>query len=1184
MTAASEPLVVSEDGHTTASFTAVLATEPLSAVSVTFLSRFGGLAFNPASVSFDYTNFDVPATVSVSGVDDFVDQGFSHSDSVFAIAASADSLEECLEADRPACGQAAKYANFSAPQGLGHSTGGDISLNATVMDNDEAGLLLSDLAVNSTYDNFGDPLHPGKYTIRLASKPTSVVTIDIGGLGPFANATPHFFSIEPEAWNTPVPIFINAGAPSRNRPICSNGKRFCSEITGRIQNLTHDIASTDPVYKALALTETARVYISVVYDATDPPQVVSTSFTNLLNSITIAFDMQARRKQTAVSNGGSSSFECANVLALTGAEVSHYFGAGAYCTFSAPSVLKVTFGTAASVAPSDKFALRPLAISSAAVGASLRTLNERFVVGLPARPTAPTIVLAASSTAVGICDDLVVDGSSSYGSGGRDMTYHWSVVAENELDVKNISSVLEMANTANGNKGAHSASVHSSSMVQGSRFTVTLKVTNFLGLFDAKSVTVTKLGVPAPVLSIQGENPRFATHSGTLQLMATASLPEMSCVGMDLSNAKMGFTWHETTGHFGGPLAQTSKNPRILVLLPGTLQVGLAYDFRVVGRMTDTPWLNNSASVTVLVESQPVEARISGGAYRQIGRDLDFDLDGSSSYDPDDDPVQFSFFWSCKVASSDADCSGLISFANFSRPTLKVPSATLPVGYYLFSLFAAKGPRNDTALATVEITAGAPPVINVASLTSAKYNPSSYVSISATVTSGLSFSTLWNAVDSDVRAPFQVNGAAALTVSNKLSCVVKLSALTPGTTYTFSLAVWRFSKVRLLYLSHSPVGEAREKNVMSQSTLAPLLMCPFLLFFTFFSLRIKKATNSDGESSYSTLSLAINEIPSSGSVVVHPSKGFALDTAFAYNALNWVDEDLPLIYRFGKVPVNRDGSLDTSMATPFGDSRPSAALSGVTLSAGSNHTNYTVGCFAEVIDSLGSVGYAQTTIRVLIKPLSVGALRNISEAKALAALESNDADAAKQILGATLDSMSSVITENPLSGRRRQLLAEDSGTSGLLSSVLANLWATYEITPVTQPDVSSLLGTLVGIVDEPGLCTDQVTAGSFNFLNTVSRPNMPRDSVNVKKASLFLRASLKYLTVDHVWNNYLSFRQVLWVSYLGQVGVSESAVSHVASAFSFMIETPLFTTPDPKSLANAANVTLSLALASANQL
>jgi hypothetical protein len=107
-------------GVNTSSFTVALKAEPLSTVTVTFSSRFGGLAFIPASVAFDYTNFATAVTVAVSAVDDLVDQGFSYRDSVLALVASADSLSECLEADPPACGQAAKYADYSTRSGPEH--------------------------------------------------------------------------------------------------------------------------------------------------------------------------------------------------------------------------------------------------------------------------------------------------------------------------------------------------------------------------------------------------------------------------------------------------------------------------------------------------------------------------------------------------------------------------------------------------------------------------------------------------------------------------------------------------------------------------------------------------------------------------------------------------------------------------------------------------------------------------------------------------------------------------------------------------------------------------------------------------------------------------------------------------------------------------------------------------------
>jgi hypothetical protein len=149
---------------------------------------------------------------------------------------------------------------------------------------------------------------------------------------------------------------------------------------------------------------------------------------------------------------------------------------------------------------------------------------------------------------------------------------------------------------------------------------------------------------------------------------------------------------------------------------------------------------------------------------------------------------------------------------------------------------------------------------------------------------------VWSATDSDVSDLFIYDKAYTDTVSNELSVVLVLSLLTEGETYTL----------------------------------------------------VMTATDSDGENSYQTVSVTINEAPSSGELAVSPKRGYALDTSFTFTATNWVDEDLPFTYIFGTTGVNSDGSLDTTSLSPFGDERDDATYEGITLSTGSNATNYTV--------------------------------------------------------------------------------------------------------------------------------------------------------------------------------------------------------------------------------------------------
>jgi hypothetical protein len=73
---------VSEDGTTTTStFTFALSTPPLSDVTVNFAAASGKATVSPAQVVFTYLDFNTPVTVTIAGVDDFIDQpGSTHAE------------------------------------------------------------------------------------------------------------------------------------------------------------------------------------------------------------------------------------------------------------------------------------------------------------------------------------------------------------------------------------------------------------------------------------------------------------------------------------------------------------------------------------------------------------------------------------------------------------------------------------------------------------------------------------------------------------------------------------------------------------------------------------------------------------------------------------------------------------------------------------------------------------------------------------------------------------------------------------------------------------------------------------------------------------------------------------------------------------------------------------------------
>ena len=1058
---------VSEDGSQTSSFAISLGAEPLSTVTVQFQATYGGALFHPPTVVFTYSNYSRNVSIDVAGVDDNIDQGTSHGDKIRMSLFTEDALSNCVELGRSECKHMANYAILNLPE-----------LNISIIDDDEAGLVFSTTAVSASYDNYGDSLSPGLYSVKLASQPQSEVFVNLSGLDSYSTLSSNVLSFLPSSWNISKSIFVSAAAQISNRPVCSIADRFCEELDGRVENITHVVTSSDALYHNLAAAS-VELFASVVYDAQNPPTVATAAFSDLLSSFTVHFNTSTNRA------GLSGNFDCAlNILNLTVSQATELLGSNSYCTFVSDDTLKVTFGAFPTLLPGAHLMIRDQVLKNSLSSASLFTMSASFVVAQPALPTVPRAVLSASSSLVGLCDDLSLDGSATTGSGGRDLSYHFSVVpASSEGFFKNISRALDVANALNAGAGTFKVVIDSAAMLPNSKFKVQVNVSNFLGQHDVASVFVKKLAVPAPALKIQGVSPLRVTRSSSISLKASATLPSMRCMSQSLSSSKMSFKWFEDTGTYTGALSGTSNSPRTLNIAASTLDPLHNYTFRVIGFMVDTPMINNSASLVVEVVEQDLVATISGGNYRQFSSNASFVLDGGESYDPDNSSAVFSYSW-----SSDSEA---VTSLSTSSSSLAVPANTLSPGTYIFTMLVARGSRHDSATTTVEIVSGFPPVISINSISDTKFNTDDgYLSVTGTVSSSHGFTSMWFMEDSDIESPFITKNAAAAVVSNSLRVLVSLSSLTAGNTYTLSLY----------------------------------------------------AEDTEKLSSFSTITLNMNEAPSGGGIIASPKKGFALVTPFALSAVNWVDEDLPLSYLFGTAAVvTSTGIIDTCDRSPFGGDQVDSSLNNVALPQGAQEANYTVGCFAAAIDTFGASGLSTSAVQVFHKSFTFVQLFNISEELATKAIESADADAAKRVLSASMAGLSTARDDS--SSRRRTMLGSSTSAAEIREYAMESLWSTYTITPLTQLDVASLLSVLSGIVEIPSEVSVAAGKSALHFETTI-----------------------------------------LQASFAAEIGISAESVGFVGEALSLLFDTTIFNSSYPSSLGYFDNVTKILDIVSTLQL
>ena len=436
--------------------------------------------------------------------------------------------------------------------------------------------------------------------------------MEVVGYSEYTAVSPASITFTAANWDTPQYITVSMSAATNERPVCPNGKLYCDDLTGRSELLFNPFNSSDVNYNGFVGVINATA--TVTYDNQKAPKPTSAKFSDVLNSILLEFDSDTNK------GGLSGSFSCSEILDGSSA-TDTYLGDGSYCSFSDANTLTVTFGTEPTIVTSDTLTLKNSTIQSSDDAASLFSHYNLTVmtvaVGYPDNPVNPVVVMA-SPDSIGACDPLTLDGSMTSGSGGRAMTYEFSVTGSEER-LENITRVF---NATTG----HSVTIPNSEFfMSGARWEgeFTLTACNFLPACTSFSKTITKLSRPAPNLMIVGEHPAHTTYNKAVSIRAEADLPNVECVAVALNN-HMDFYWSELTGKYTGSF--DTRSPRVLNIDAMQLTPKETYEFQVVAVMTHFPTINNTATLEVVVDELPVVAGIANGVMSEHGTDDDLVL------------------------------------------------------------------------------------------------------------------------------------------------------------------------------------------------------------------------------------------------------------------------------------------------------------------------------------------------------------------------------------------------------------------------------------------------------------------------------------------------------------------------------------------------------------------------------
>ena len=487
---------------------------------------------------------------------------------------------------------------------------------------------------------------------------------------------------------------------------------------------------------------------------------------------------------------------------------------------------------------------------------------------LPAyHPIIPKVVIY-TSTAVTSCDDIVLDASSSFGSGGRPFASIFWTVLEDDVVSNHIISFMNKFNSVNEPIRVPK------SMITGMQYSFTLTLTNFMGQRGQSTavIFVNQSNTANPSITILGAS-NIVLNAGD-QLILSASATASSCLNQSVS---LNYIWSLYPNTMN--LFSISKNPSQYLLPVYSLSPGQSYTVRLTVQTKSAKLKSlgqSSTQITVIVIRSSLSAIIKGGTDFHPPVDQPFILDATLSRDydlPSTVPQNLYFSWTCYISSvfnlgDDCGFSGIPLYSvssnvtslafKSSTPAIRFPNNILPLtnSYVLTCYVFSKDGRMSSSKVTLSASPSGSVVVSVALVPAYVIQTDSF-----SITGKLSYTSdlvaQWSVSLSDVSYPVSASTQLKRQFSNTDA---KAGILYPITILPGSLPGGRTYQFRL---TAYPFGS---QNIVS----------------------------------YTEVSIKVVRPPQNGYVTSLPSKGYALDTNFKLTAVGWVDdpESLPLSYTF----------------------------------------------------------------------------------------------------------------------------------------------------------------------------------------------------------------------------------------------------------------------------------------------
>jgi Na+-transporting methylmalonyl-CoA/oxaloacetate decarboxylase gamma subunit len=557
---------------------------------------------------------------------------------------------------------------------------------------------------------------------------------------------------------------------------------------------------------------------------------------------------------------------------------------------------------------------------------------QNSTISVPSVVKTPLVTMSMAST-IGPCDDLVVDLTSSSGSGGRS----WRSVSFLVGGLgPNITLVQEYLSTLSANPSSVRSPVAIPNTVlrSGYAYSLAVRLCNFLGACGSKVKTFSVSSPKSvPVVSLNSRDTLSIFRNTSLLISGSAYV---TVCGGGKSREYLSYNWSlfENNAIMSSKeLQSVSVNPQEFKLPAYRMSVGSLYQLKLVVKHTIS-MRTSSTSLAIFIKSGDLVCLLPGGNEFGLRVDGSLLLDMSRSYDsdlgPNSQPLLFELQCFQISPSYHDSCPSLI----FSPSTsMTSPSAILvttntslaAVNDVFQIVMKGKSSTGNTEndfrscekMIQIAILTSISPMLRLEVLSGLKMNPSSTLKILSHIDMGM---------ESTGEVQWSINDESIVLSSVALSPLTRIlppSSSTNSTTHhVFSLVI---------------IGNC----FPPQSTFVFTLSC----------------TLGNGQSSSTSVAITTNSPPFGGSLDVSPVVGVMLETVFSMLSLDWVDEDLPLSYEFGYLTPSPFSP--SSFSSPANDvtvfrSKSQLTYASTLLPSGLNESSSNLTCVVIAFDQLNS--------------------------------------------------------------------------------------------------------------------------------------------------------------------------------------------------------------------------------------